>query len=110
MDVAMSIASAVHELHEVNSELSAMELFRSGMNIGRDAMGTMANTLILAFAGSSFTLLLLIYYFNIPFTQLINTDLVAREVIQGISGSIGIVLTVPIVAFLAAKIENHKKG
>ncbi len=110
MDVAMSIASAVHELHEVNSELSAMELFRSGMNIGRDAMGTMANTLILAFAGSSFTLLLLIYYYNIPFTQLINTDLVAREVIQGISGSIGIVLTVPIVAFLAAKIESHKKG
>ena len=105
MDVAMSIASAVHELHEVNDKLGAMELFRSGMNIGRDAMGTMANTLILAFAGSSFTLLLLIYYYNIPFTQLINTDLVAREVIQGVSGSIGIVLTVPIVAFLAARVE-----
>ena len=106
MDVAMSIASAVHELHEVNGEMSAMDLFRSGMNIGRDAMGTMANTLILAFAGSSFTLLLLIYYYNIPFTQLINTDLVAREVIQGISGSIGIVLTVPIVAFLSARVES----
>ncbi len=105
MDVAMSIASAVHELHEVNEKLGAMDLFRSGMNIGRDAMGTMANTLILAFAGSSFTLLLLIYYYNIPFTQLINTDLIAREVIQGVSGSIGIVLTVPIVAFLAARVE-----
>ncbi|MBR4667748.1 MAG: YibE/F family protein [Butyrivibrio sp.] len=109
MDVAMSIASSVHELHEVNKGLSAMELFRSGMNIGRDAMGTMANTLILAFAGSSFTLLLLIYYYNIPFTQLINTDLVAREVIQGISGSIGIVLTVPIVAFLASRVECYEK-
>ncbi|ADL33011.1 YibE/F-like protein [Butyrivibrio proteoclasticus B316] len=109
MDVAMSIASAVHELHEVNDQMSAMELFRSGMNIGRDAMGTMANTLILAFAGSSFTLLLLIYYYNIGFTQLINTDMVAREVIQGLSGSIGIVLTVPIVAFLSATIETYKR-
>ncbi|WP_029232253.1 YibE/F family protein [Butyrivibrio sp. VCB2006] len=107
MDVAMSIASAVHELHEVNGEMTAMELFRSGMNIGRDAMGTMANTLILAFAGSSFTLLLLIYYYNIGFTQLINTDMVAREVIQGLAGSIGIVLTVPIVAFLSATIEKR---
>ncbi len=106
MDVAMSIASAVHELHEVNRELSAMELFRSGMNIGRDAMGTMANTLILAFAGSSFTLLLLVYFYNIAPIQLLSTDLIAREVIQGLAGSIGIVLTVPIVAFLSARIEK----
>lgn len=108
MDVAMSIASAIHELHEVNDKMTAIELFRSGMNIGRDAMGTMANTLILAFAGSSFTLLLLIYYYNISFTQLMNTDMVAREVIQGLSGSIGIVLTVPIVAILSARIETLK--
>ncbi len=108
MDVAMSIASSIHELHSVNDKLNAVELFRSGMNIGRDAMGTMANTLILAFAGSSFTLLLLIYYYDISFTQLISTDLVAREVIQGLAGSIGIVLTVPIVAFLSAKIETMK--
>ncbi|WP_196803880.1 YibE/F family protein [Butyrivibrio sp. XBB1001] len=108
MDVAMSIASAIHELHEVNEKMTAIELFHSGMNIGRDAMGTMANTLILAFAGSSFTLLLLIYYYNISFTQLMNTDMVAREVIQGLSGSIGIVLTVPIVAILSARIETLK--
>ncbi len=107
MDVAMSIASAVHELHAVNQKLTQKDLFNSGMNIGRDAMGTMANTLILALAGSSFTLLLLIYFYNITWTQLLSTDLVAREVIQGISGSIGIILTVPIVAFLSAAIEIH---
>ena len=106
MDVAMSIASAVHELHEVNSSLSVKDLFKSGMNIGRDAMGTMANTLILAFAGSSFTLLLLVYFYDITPLQLLSTDLIAREVIQGVSGSIGIVLTVPIVAFLSARIEK----
>lgn len=108
MDVAMSIASAVHELHEVNGSLKAKELFNSGMNIGRDAMGTMANTLILAFVGSSFTLLLLIYFYDISFTQLVSTDLIAREVIQGLSGSIGIVLAVPIVAALSAKIETSR--
>ena len=108
MDVAMSIASAVHELHEVNGSLLAKDLFKSGMNIGRDAMGTMANTLILAFVGSSFTLLLLIYFYDISLTQLVSTDLIAREVIQGLSGSIGIVLTVPIVAALSAKIETDK--
>ncbi len=110
MDVAMSIASAVHELHEVNGSLKAKELFGSGMNIGRDAMGTMANTLILAFVGSSFTLLLLIYFYDISLTQLVSTDLIAREVIQGLSGSIGIVLTVPIVAALSAKIETSKQS
>lgn len=108
MDVAMSIASAVHEVHEVNTSLSVKDLFKSGMNIGRDAMGTMANTLILAFAGSSFTLLLLVYFYDITPLQLLSTDLIAREVIQGVSGSIGIVLTVPIVAFLSARIEKHE--
>lgn len=107
MDVAMSIASSVHELHQVNPELNRIHLFQSGMNIGRDAMGTMANTLILAFAGSSLTLLLLVYIYQIPFIQLINTSMVAREVIQGIAGSIGIIITVPIVAFTSALIETR---
>jgi uncharacterized membrane protein len=64
--------------------------------------------LILAFAGSSFTLLLLVYFYDITPLQLLSTDLIAREVIQGVSGSIGIVLTVPIVAFLSARIEKHE--
>lgn len=109
MDVAMSIASALHELHEVNTSLTTKQLFRSGMNIGKDAMGTMANTLILAFTGSSLNLLLMIYSYGIPYDQLINTDSIAIEIIRGITGSIGIVLTVPIVAFISANIEKIKK-
>lgn len=109
MDVAMSIASAIHELKQVNPQLSSKEMFRSGMNIGRDAMGTMSNTLILAFVGSSFTLILLIYSYNIPLVQLVNTDLVAREVIQGMAGSVGIILTVPIVALVSSIIEDFGK-
>lgn len=106
MDVAMSISSAIHEIHMVDPKITAIKLFKSGMNIGRDAMGTMANTLILAFVGSSLTMLLLIYTYQVPFIQLVNTSLVAREVIQGIAGSIGIILTVPIVAGVSAFIES----
>lgn len=109
MDVAMSIASAMHELKEVNPRLKKKELIRSGMNIGKDAMGTMSNTLILAFTGSSLNLLLMIFSYGIPFGQLINTDLIAIEIIRGIAGSIGIVLTVPVVALISSEVESRRK-
>ena len=104
MDVALGIASAVWEIHEQNPALTARQLFRSGMNIGRDAMGTMANTLILAFAGSSLNMLILVQTYEIPFLQLINTDYICIEVIQSIAGAMGILLTVPIVAFISARL------
>lgn len=102
MDIAMSIASAVNELYVLNPTLTIKELFKSGMNIGKDAMGTMANTLILAFAGTSLNMIILIYSYGVSFTQLINTDFVAIEVVRSIAGSLGIVGTVPAVAFISA--------
>ena len=104
MDVALGIASAVWEIHEQNPALTARQLFRSGMHIGQDAMGTMANTLILAFAGSSLNMLILVQTYEIPFLQLINTDYICIEVIQSIAGAMGILLTVPIVAFISARL------
>ncbi len=104
MDVAMSIASAVWELRENSPQLTRRALFRSGMNIGRDAMGTMANTLILAFAGSSLNLLILVQVYDIPFLQLINTDFICVEVLQSVAGSMGILLTVPLVAAISAQL------
>ena len=104
MDVALGIASAVWELHEQNPALTARQLFRSGLHIGQDAMGTMANTLILAFAGSSLNMLILVQTYEIPFLQLINTDYICIEVIQSIAGAMGILLTVPIVAFISARL------
>ncbi len=104
MDVAMSISSSCWELRELNPALSRAALFRSGMNIGRDAMGTMANTLILAFAGSSLNTLLLLQVYDYPAIQVFNTDAIAIEFIRGVAGSIGILLTVPLVAFLSARV------
>lgn len=108
MDVAMSIASSCNELAELNPELDSGRLFRSGMNIGRDAMGTMANTLILAFAGSSLNLLILFKLFDYPLIQIINSDAMVIEIIQGVAGSIGIILTVPLVAFISSRLLRKR--
>lgn len=109
MDVAMSIASSCNELYELNPKLTAGHLFRSGMNIGRDAMGTMANTLILAFAGSALNMLILFRAYDYPILQVINSDLMAVEILQGVAGSIGIILTVPLVAALSAHILTFSR-
>lgn len=108
MDVAMSISSAVDELHTVNPDLTPFQLFKSGMNIGRDAMGTMANTLILAFAGSSLNMMIFIYSYGVTYVQLINTDFIAIEIIRSLSGTMGIIFTVPFVAFISSRIVSMK--
>ncbi len=110
MDVALGIASSVWEMREQNPDASAGSLFRSGMQIGKDAMGTMANTLILAFAGSSLNMLILVQTYDIPFLQLINTDSIALEVVQSVAGSFGILLTVPLVAFISARLMVHGRN
>lgn len=109
VDVAMSIASACWELRQVDPKLPRTALFRSGMNIGRDAMGTMANTLILAFAGSSLNTLLLCQVYDYPLIQIFNADAIAVEMIRGVAGSIGILLTVPLVALLSARLMSPRK-
>ena len=109
MDVALGIASSVWEMKKQNPDASAGSLFRSGMQIGKDAMGTMANTLILAFAGSSLNMLILVQTYDIPFLQLINTDSIALEVVQSVAGSVGILLTVPLVAFISARLMARRK-
>lgn len=107
MDVAMSISSSVFEIYEINQNRSSKELFISGMNIGRDVIGTMANTLILAFAGGSLNTLLMIFTSNMTADQLFNIDIVGTEIIQGVAGSIGIVLTVPITALIASYLYKN---
>lgn len=106
MDVAMSIASAIEELKAVDKKIAPKNLFSSAMNIGRDAMGTMANTLILAFAGNSLNMMILLYSYGISFQQLLNTDFVAIEIISAIAGSIGIIAAVPLVSFVGAYVKK----
>lgn len=102
MDVTMGISSSLFEVSAANPELGRKELFRSGMNIGRDMVGTMTNTLILAFLGSSFVLILYLYSIGLSSHQLLSSAYLAIEVISGISSSIGVILSIPITAFITA--------
>ncbi len=102
MDVTMGISSSLLEVSTVNPELGKKELFRSGMNIGRDMVGTMTNTLILAFLGSSFVLILYLYSMGLSTHQLLSSSFLSIEVISGISSSIGVILSIPITAFISA--------
>lgn len=102
MDVAMSISSALAELHAHNPDLPARALFSSGMHIGKDMIGTMSNTLILAFVGSCLTTLLALFAYQLPFSQLMNSDFIALEICQGLSGTIAVILTVPISSLVCA--------
>ena len=100
MDVAMSISSAIDEIYKQNSSLSRKELFKAGMRVGRDMMGTDSNTLILAFAGSSVSTLLLDYAYDLPYQQIINSNNIGIAIMQGLAGSFGIVLSVPLTVLI----------
>lgn len=109
MDVAMSVSSTIHEIHEKNPLLGRKELFKSGMNVGKDMMGTMSNTLILAFTGGSLSTLVVNYAYDISYRQLVNGYYMGIEIMQGIAGSIGIILTVPFVSMVASGLYCMKK-
>lgn len=109
MDVAMSVSSAIAEIHDKSPALGMKELFVSGMHVGKDMMGTMSNTLILAFAGGSISVLVLDYAYNLPLRQIINSYSIGIEIMQGIAGSIGVILTVPTTAAMAALLYGRKK-
>ena len=102
MDVAMSVASAVHEIHTHAPELSGKELYQAGIHVGRDMMSTMSNTLILAFTGSSINMLVFLYAYQYDVRQIINMYSIGIEIIQGISATMGVILTVPAAAAISA--------
>ena len=101
MDVAMSIASSMAELLAQNPTLTRKELLRAGMRVGRDMMGTDSNTLILAFAGGSVSMLVLDYAYDLPWLQIINSNNIGIAIMQGLSGSFGVILSVPATVAIA---------
>lgn len=109
MDVTMGIASSLAEVHAANPQLSRRELFRSGMNIGRDMVGTMTNTLILAFLGSGFTLILYLYSLGLSSRQLLSSAYVSLEVVSGVASSVGVILSIPLTALITAEVFTREK-
>lgn len=110
MDVAMSISSAIDEIYKQNNSLTRKELFKAGMRVGRDMMGTDSNTLILAFAGSSVSTLLLDYAYDLPYQQIINSNNIGIAIMQGLAGSFGIVLSVPLTVLICTVLFHKNEA
>lgn len=110
MDVAMSVASSMGEVLNQNPAIRRGALFAAGMRIGRDMMGTDSNTLILAFAGGSVSMLLLDYAYDLPLLQVLNSNNIGISVMQGLAGSFGVVLAVPVTVALATFLYTARRN
>jgi uncharacterized membrane protein len=108
MDVAMSVCSSMYEIYNQNLAMSRADLFKAGMHVARDMMGTDSNTLILAFAGSSVSMLLLDYAYDLPYQQIINSNNIGIAIMQGLAGSFGIVLSVPLTVLICTVLYHGK--
>ena len=108
MDVGMSIASAIAELKQEAPDMTTGKLIKSGMNIGKDIMGTMTNTLILAYIGSSLTYVLLFIGFEMPMYDILNHEMISEEILRSLAGSMGLVCTIPLTAIVSGLIMGGK--
>ena len=103
MDVAVSIASAQYEMKLLAPKTKFQALVTSGLNFGRDVMGTMANTLVLAYIGGALPLILLISAQpDLPLLHVMNLNMIATEVVRSLIGSIGLLCAIPITAYATA--------
>lgn len=104
MDVGMSIASSLAELKSENPNMTTSKLIKSGMNIGKDVMGTMTNTLILAYVGSAMLCILLYTVNGFEISAVLNQEDITMEVLKSLAGSIGLVCTIPLTALVSGLI------
>ena len=110
MDLAVDITSAVHEVVEKRPDLSRWEAVRSGMNVGRAAMGTMTTTLLLAYSGGYVALLMVFMAQGTPLYNILNYKYVASEIIHTVIGSFGLVTVAPLTALTSGFLLAGRKG
>jgi uncharacterized membrane protein len=110
MDVAMSISSSLNELQTSVKNIQPAQIIKSGIAIGRDIMGTMANTLVLAYIGSSMSVVVLIYAYTNSMLDLLNMEAIIVEFLQAIAGSLGILFAIPFTTLICAAIYKNTSG
>lgn len=108
-DITISQSAIVFQLKEANSKLKFEDLYKRAMNIGQDHISSMVNTLILVYTGATLPLLLLFINNPHPFSEIINYELIADEIIRTLVGSIGLILSVPITTFIASIVAKDTK-
>ncbi|MCL2558106.1 MAG: YibE/F family protein [Treponema sp.] len=110
MDVAISVSSALWEIKESAVAVKPAALMRSGMAIGRDMFGTMANTLILAYIGTSLSVILILLVYTDSLASLMNMEMIVVEVLQALCGSFGILSAIPITSLFCSAIFSRPGG
>ena len=104
IDVSISISSSMNEIYKSNSLINQHELFKSGMNIGKDILGTMTNTLFFAYISGFMTLMIYFNQLNYSLATIMNAKVFCSEVFQSLCCGIGIILIIPITAFVTSKL------
>ena len=108
MNVSMTISISMNKSLIKNPEISKIELWKKGINVGRDMLSTISNTLILAYAGVSIQLIIMLSSWNMSFMEIINREVITAEIIRAMSGSIGLLFTIPITALVVILVNYHK--
>lgn len=109
MDVSVSISSSLKEIKSLNQDLDKKRLFESGMNIGKDIIGTMVNTLVFAFIGSSLVMIMVLISHGVSFNQMINSDFFTVELTKGLVGTVVVIIMVPVTSLFSSIIYNLKE-
>ena len=107
-DVVMSQVSSIQELHIANPTLSSSKLFSQAMNIGKDHLSSMVNTLFIAYAGSSLALVILLTYNSSGIGNILRADAIAEEIVRALAASTGILFIVPITSFIASYLISKR--
>lgn len=108
-DVSVSQVSVVNEIAKANPNFGFFELFKRSMSVGRDHVASMVNTLFLVYTGAAMPLMLLFLDSSVSFSQIINTEMVAEEIVRTLVASIGLILAVPTTTFMAANYYSKNK-
>lgn len=101
-DITISQASVVRELKQANKKYGFAQLYKRGMNVGRDHIASLVNTLVLVYAGASLPLMLLFFNSSMSFSEIVNIEMITEEIFRTLVGSIGLILAVPITTLLSA--------
>jgi len=104
----MDIAAALSELQESNPAVSARELIRSGLHIGQDLIGTMANTLVLAYIGESMGFLLVMIRYSANAAHMVNREIIAVAILQCLAGCLSVLAVVPLTSFFCSAFYTGK--
>lgn len=109
-DIAIGQSSAIFELSAANPTLGPRALFRHGMNIGRDHIAAMVNTLLLAYVGAALPLVLLFSVAADPISMTLNREIVAEEIVRTLVGSLGLLSSVPLTSAIAAFTAGQRRS